>query len=245
MIVTSPVIATDKPADDLVGRWGGLSGTSTCVVVARDAVLCARHQKGDVGSLAAVGGAEYRVERLEIHETLDLQLARLVTMDYRPARLAAAARVDPRLAVPSVPAVPQGIILAGWGVTSRSISFDYAWDGPRRLSWGEADLVGVYRASGIAVCQGPSYLAPGDSGGPWFRRDEKLGHLVFAVSVSTGSDGKAVYGDVGFGQLIDAPWVSRTLNRWRRTSKIQTPLVPTQATAKTTATAVKSRKVKP
>lgn len=52
--------ATNKPADDVLGRW---SSNATCVSIGKDLVLTTRHQGGGVGSVVNIGGANYTVSQ--------------------------------------------------------------------------------------------------------------------------------------------------------------------------------------
>jgi len=52
---------TDRPHDDVVGRWGN---NASCVAVSPNCVITTRHQGGGVGTAVRIAGLLYRVEEV-------------------------------------------------------------------------------------------------------------------------------------------------------------------------------------
>ena len=65
---------TDRPSDDVVGRWGG---NASCVAVSRNCVVTTRHQGGGAGTLVEIADVSYSVAQIWNHDTADLRLAKL------------------------------------------------------------------------------------------------------------------------------------------------------------------------
>jgi len=65
---------TDRPADDVVGRWGS---NASCVAIARNCVVTTRHQGGGASTSVRIAGVTYSIAQIWNHPTADLRLVRL------------------------------------------------------------------------------------------------------------------------------------------------------------------------
>jgi len=63
---------TDRPNDDVVGRWGGCA---SCIAVSSNCVITTRHQTSNVS--VEIGGKTYLIAQVWNHSTADLRIAKL------------------------------------------------------------------------------------------------------------------------------------------------------------------------
>ena len=64
---------TDRPADDVLGRWGYVA---SCVAVSSNCVITTQHQTASVPWIA-IGGKQYTIAQIWNHDTADLRVAKL------------------------------------------------------------------------------------------------------------------------------------------------------------------------
>ena len=74
---------TDKPPDDVVGRW---RTNSSCVVINPNYVITTRHQGGSSGTVQ-IGGIDYTIAQITNIGSVDLRVVRITTADGQPANL--------------------------------------------------------------------------------------------------------------------------------------------------------------
>jgi len=65
---------TDRPPDDVVGRW---RSNASCVVVSSNCVITVRHAGSSVNALVEIAGEQYTVSEVWDHNTADLRIAKL------------------------------------------------------------------------------------------------------------------------------------------------------------------------
>jgi len=137
---------TDRPHDDVVGRWGN---NASCVVVSPNCVVTTRHQGGGVGTIVHIAGLPYRVEEVWNHPdntnpddddygAVDLQIAKLVSArlkHYVPLHTGADEELSGADIVVGGYGLGRGASLRTFGMT-----YGYAWQDPsqygnRHLRW--------------------------------------------------------------------------------------------------------------
>ena len=65
---------TDRPADNVVGRWGS---NASCIAVSSNCVITVRHAGGGTGTRVKIGGRSYTITQIWNHSTADLRLIKL------------------------------------------------------------------------------------------------------------------------------------------------------------------------
>src|SRR3989304_9329776 len=65
---------TDRPDDDVVGRWGS---NASCVAIARNCIVTTHHQGGGASTSVQIAGVTYSIAQIWNHPTADLRLVRL------------------------------------------------------------------------------------------------------------------------------------------------------------------------
>ena len=74
---------TDKPPDNVVGRW---RTNASCVVISPNHVLTVRHAGGSSGTVQ-IGGTNYTIAQISNIGSADLRVVRITTADGQPANL--------------------------------------------------------------------------------------------------------------------------------------------------------------
>ena len=114
------VIWTDRPSDDVVGRWGSYA---SCVAVSRNCVVTTRHQGGGTEQLMYIAGRTYSIAQIWNHSTADLRLVKL-----NGANLADFAELYDQTAESG-----KEVVIAGYGVgngatlESSGTTYGYEW----------------------------------------------------------------------------------------------------------------------
>lgn len=75
---------SDKPSDNVVGRWGT---NASCVVISGNEILTTRHQGGGVGTTVQIAGTNYLVDEVTNIGISDLRIAVLTTTEGDPISL--------------------------------------------------------------------------------------------------------------------------------------------------------------
>jgi len=83
LIVHTDDEPTDKPPDEIVGRW---RGNASCVVISPNYVLTVRHSGGSSGTVQ-IGGTDYTIAQISNIGSVDLRVVRITTADGQPANL--------------------------------------------------------------------------------------------------------------------------------------------------------------
>ena len=65
---------TDKPNNDVVGRWGD---NASCVAIAPNFIITTRHQGGGTGTSVVIGGNTYTIDQIWDHASADLRVVKL------------------------------------------------------------------------------------------------------------------------------------------------------------------------
>jgi hypothetical protein len=190
---------TDRPFEEVVGRWGSFSG---CVAISPDCVITTRHQMVRATTPVTIGGRNYAVAEIWDHETADLRIARLegANLSHFVGLYVGGSEVS------------KHVVIAGYGagrgraLQRDGIVYGYEWDGPEsdRLRFGDNRVYHVRENAVmgdiisdvlIADFDGPNEggsttyectLAARDSGGGWFiktGRTWKLAGLSRAVDI--------------------------------------------------------------
>jgi len=172
---------TDRPPNDVVGRWGSIA---TCVAVSSNCVITVRHAGGGIGTLVEIGGKTYTITQIWNHSTADLRIAKL-----NGANLANFVDI-----YGLTDETGKSIVTGGYGkgrgaiLQNMGITYGYQWDnaGNTTLRFGtnkikstqdDSDLGGLISDIVIADFDGlgeggsttyESALADHDSGGGWF-----------------------------------------------------------------------------
>ncbi|MGC9454475.1 MAG: dockerin type I domain-containing protein [Phycisphaerae bacterium] len=142
---------SDKPSDAVVGAWDPNNtnfGKASAAVIAPNYIVTTQHQGYKAGSTTLdlyIGGVRttFQVADAERHDTADIMVARLKTLDGTPANLDSYVPIYTGGGETSYTAT-----MAGWGqrrgdpVVSNSTEHGYYWTGPRleTLTWGRNDL---------------------------------------------------------------------------------------------------------
>ena len=137
---------TDRPHDDVVGRWGN---NASCVVISPNCVVTTKHQGAGVGTAVHIGQTLYHVEQVwNYPDTTDPESSDYGAVDLRVAKLAAAELqhyVD--LYTGSDPNLRDAeIVIGGYGLgrgaelKTSGMTYGYAWQdasafGNRSLRW--------------------------------------------------------------------------------------------------------------
>ncbi len=137
---------TDRPHDDLIGRWGN---NASCVVVSPNCVVTTRHQGGGIGTGVHIAGLLYRVEEVwnypdntnpddDDYGAVDLRIAKLT-----------AARLKNYVGLftgQDADLLDADIVIGGYGLgrgaqlNTSGMTYGYAWQdaslyGNRYLRW--------------------------------------------------------------------------------------------------------------
>ena len=184
LILHTDDIPSDKPDDDVIGRWGS---NASCVVISGNEVLTTRHQGGGVGTTVNIGGTDYLVDKITNIGDADLRIAVLTTTLGDPISL-----TDYVSLYSTTNETTKTGVLGGFGkgrgttLTTGGQDYGYLWSGSANdtLRWGQNDIDSTSTAGGAytsdviigdfdGIDEG-GYLseeaAPGeyDSGGGWF-----------------------------------------------------------------------------
>jgi hypothetical protein len=240
-LITHPdasVTSGDKPADAVVGRWGG---NASAVAVAANYAITTRHQGGGVNTTVNFGGTNYQVAEQHVAPDVnddgnapDLRVVRL-EKDGSDANLSdwvdiyentdEPARTDPitmagfgegRGSALSPP--QQGYIWNGLQGTLRfgMNNVDTATTGTQSFGGGTlgSDLLTAdFDGPGDATSEGDeeATVATGDSGGPWLFKDSITGAWsVAGLTRGVQNPDEAVYGP--FPEVMTAVRVSSYAN---------------------------------
>lgn len=170
---------TDRPADDVVGRWGNIA---SCVAVSSNCVTTTRHQSSNVS--VEIGGKTYPIAQIWNHSTADLRIVKLYG-----ANLADFVGI-----YENTKEVGKNVVIGGYGdgggelLQKQGITYGYQWDsssnttlrfGTNKIEYIENDsnLVGLISDIVIADFDGlgegwsttyESIPADHDSGSGWF-----------------------------------------------------------------------------
>ncbi len=172
---------TDRPIDDVVGRW---RSNASCVAVSSNCVLTVRHAGSSVNALVEIAGQQYTVSQVWDHNTADLRIAKLYGANL-------ANFVD---IYQNTNEVGKNFVVGGYGdgrdglLDTNGITYGYQWDGASNttLRFGtnriqsfanDSNLVGLISDVVIADFDGlgegfsttyESMPADHDSGCGWF-----------------------------------------------------------------------------
>jgi hypothetical protein len=172
---------TDRPADDVVGRWGS---NATCVAVSSNCIMTVRHAGGGTSTLVRIAGSTYSIAQIWNHSTADLRIVKLYGANL-------ANFVD---VYPYTSEVGKSIIVGGYGdgraglLQNYGVTYGYQWDnssnttrrfGTNRInSTQNNSTIGAYTSNiviadfdGLGEGQSTTYegaVADHDSGGGWF-----------------------------------------------------------------------------
>jgi len=169
---------TDRPADDVVGRW---STNATCVAVSSNCVLTVRHAGGGTGTSVTIGGRAYTIAQIWNHSTADLRIIKL-----NGANLANFVDI-----YEDTNEVGEDTVMGGYGkgrgaiLQTSGVTYGYGW-GSASLRFGTNRIIGTQNNStlgaytsdiviadfdGLGEGQSTTYecaIAGYDSGGGWF-----------------------------------------------------------------------------
>lgn len=215
---------TDRPPEDVVGRWGY---NSSCVVIWPNYVITTRHQGGNLNTPVKIGGVTYAISEIWDHNTADLRIAKL-----SDANLTNFVGI-----YENTNEIGKNIVLGGYGVgrgellQKQGITYGYRWDnagnttlrmGTNRIQITESNSVLEGFTSDIIIAdfdglnEGWATIYEGaltgyDSGGGWFIKAGgkwKAAGLSRAVSIhfEEGHDGDpnyAIYDETWFRDRAD------------------------------------------
>lgn len=175
---------TDRPADDVVGRWGT---NATCVAVSSNCVLTVRHAGGGTEKLVTIGGRVYTIAQIWNHSTADLRIVKLYGANL-------ANFVD---ICEDTNEVGKDTVMDGYGkgrsaiLQTSGVTYGYGWDsalnttfrvGTNKIQDTQDDsTLGGYTSDiiiadfdGLGEAGATTYecaIAGFDSGGGWFIKD--------------------------------------------------------------------------
>jgi len=190
---------TDRPADDVVGRWGS---NASCVAVSSNCVITVRHAGGGINTRVEIGGKTYTIAQIWNHSTADLRLIKLAGTNLANF-VDIYENIDERF---------KQIVIGGYGdgrgalLQNGGVTYGYQWDGSsnttRRFGTNKInrtknnDTIGdltsnIVIADFDGLGEGQSTLYEGivadhDSGGGWFIKDGsiwKVAGLCRAVGI--------------------------------------------------------------
>lgn len=124
---------TDRPHDDVVGRWGN---NASCVAISPNCVVTTRHQGAGVGTAVHIGQSLYHVEQVwNYPDTTDPESSDYGAVDLRVAKLAAAnlAHYVDLFTGEDTDLLDADIVIGGYGLgrgdqlKTSGITYGYAW----------------------------------------------------------------------------------------------------------------------
>jgi hypothetical protein len=172
---------TDRPASDVVGRWGN---NASCVAVSSNCVITVRHAGGGTSTPVNIGGKTYTIAQIWNHSTADLRLIKL-----NGANLANFVDI-----YEDTNEVGKDTIMGGYGkgrgaiLQNSGVTYGYQWDTAGNITFrlgtnkiqdtqDDSTLAGytsdiiIADFDGLGEAEATTYecaVASFDSGGGWF-----------------------------------------------------------------------------